>query len=79
MTENERLHILDALKRPRPDQLRMRIILRAKKVLRECDETIHDIESWNKANPQHVPFDAGYFLVARHQAQKTLREFGVEV
>lgn len=58
-------------------ELRERIIIRAKKVLRECNECII-IGEWLAANRVDIvpPIDVEDFRVARDSAIKTLKEFG---
>lgn len=63
------------------DELRDRIVRRAKHVFRECEQAIIDGEYWNGLphNQQHTPMDLEGFRVDRALALKVLGEFGEPV
>lgn len=63
------------------DELKARILRRAKHVFRECEQAIIDGEYWNGLphNQCHTPVDLEGFRVNRAWALGVLKEFGVEV
>jgi hypothetical protein len=65
---------------PTKDELKQRIISRARKVVRECDQAIRDAEYWNSLphNKNETPLDVEDFRVMRDGAMKTLTSMGVK-
>lgn len=52
-----------------------RILLRSRRVVRECDEMIRSIEYWNSINPSRKPIDTDDFRSMRASAQSVVDQF----
>lgn len=59
------------------DQLKRRIVLRARKVVRECDQAIRDFEYWNglQAERGRKPIAIDDFREMRAAAQGVIDQF----
>lgn len=58
------------------DQHKRKIVLRARRIIRECDQAIRDVEYWNSLNPRKKPIDAEEFKLFRQHAQRTIDQLG---
>jgi hypothetical protein len=57
------------------EELRARIIRRARRLLRNCDQAIIDGESWAENRPDCPPIDLEDFRVCRKVAIDLLKQF----